>query len=295
MFKHLIVPIDGSPASFYALPVASRLATAFDAQLEVISVRGHFEMASSKRALERELDRLRDVSGASCQLLITDETAAQAISDMVRSTPDSLVVMSSHGHGRSAAVLGSTTDEVLRAISGPIVVVGPNCDVDDASALDGNYIAPVDGSARAEQVLPIVSTWALRLGGNPWLVKAADDIAQPVSDRSYLSAVAHGLRRRTGRVVGYEVLEGDHAARAIVEFARSSHASLIFVSTHGRTGLARLRSGSVAAEVVRTAPCPVVMVRPNDLTGPPDAPNGDGNRTILVERPSDEADTLLLT
>jgi nucleotide-binding universal stress UspA family protein len=266
MFKHFIVPIDGSPASFDALPVAAQLATAVGGKIDVISVRRHSGVASSTRALERELDRVQHDSPEVCRIVTTDESVADAISDIVRSTPDSLVVMSSHGHGRSAAVLGSTTDRVLRAIGGPVVVVGPSCEVHDLGALDGNYIVPIDGSARAERMVPIVATWALQFGGLPSLVKAIDDVVRPVSDESYLSAVAHGLRRRTGRPVEYEVLDGDHVARAIVDFARSSHASLIFLSTHGRTGLERLRSGSVAAEVVRRAPCPVVMVRPNDLT-----------------------------
>jgi nucleotide-binding universal stress UspA family protein len=293
MFKHLIVPIDGSPASFDAVPVAARLATTVGGTFEVVSVRPPCGFANSKRALDRELDRLQGTSPESCKFLMTDEEASEAIGNIVRTSPHSLVVMSSHGHGRSAAVLGSTTDQVLRAIGGPIVVVGPSCDVDQTGLLDGNYIVPVDGSARAERMLPIVATWALHLGGRPWLVKAADDIARPVSDRSYLSAVAHDVGYRTGHVVGYEVLEGDHAARAIVEFARGSHASLIFLSTHGRTGLGRLRSGSIAAEVVRTAPCPVVLIRPNDLTDSMASATANGDSSTFVAQRSDEAELLL--
>jgi len=290
MFNHLLVPIDGSPASFDALPVAAQLAAAVNGKVDVISVRKHSGGASSKRALDREIDRVQHDSPVVCRIVMTDESVADAMSDLVRSTSDSLVVMSSHGHGRSAAVLGSTTDEVLRAIGGPVVVVGPNCDVDNLGALDGNYVVPIDGSARAEGMIPIVASWALQFGGRPSVVKATDDLAWPVSDQSDLSAVAHGLRRRTGRPVEYEVLEGDHAARAIVEFARSSHASLIFLSTHGRTGLERLRSGSVAAEVVRRAPCPVLMVRPNDLTACTEPATGEEAQPApALQRRGDQA------
>jgi nucleotide-binding universal stress UspA family protein len=50
-------------------------------------------------------------------------------------------------------------------------------------------------------------------------------------------------------------------ADAIIEFASATGTSLIVMGTHGRTGLAHLLMGSVAEQVVRTAPCPVLSVR----------------------------------
>jgi nucleotide-binding universal stress UspA family protein len=53
--------------------------------------------------------------------------------------------------------------------------------------------------------------------------------------------------------------EGDPAA-VILHFAREAHADLVVMGTHGRTGLGRLLMGSVAEQVVRRAPCPVLTV-----------------------------------
>ena len=50
-------------------------------------------------------------------------------------------------------------------------------------------------------------------------------------------------------------------AATIIDYAAATHASLIVMGTHGRTGLAHLLMGSVAEQVVRTAPCPVLTVR----------------------------------
>jgi nucleotide-binding universal stress UspA family protein len=61
------------------------------------------------------------------------------------------------------------------------------------------------------------------------------------------------------------VLHGDRPDRSISEFASSIDASLIVTSTHGRTGLARIRAGSVAMAIVKRAPCPVVLNRPPHL------------------------------
>ena len=48
----------------------------------------------------------------------------------------------------------------------------------------------------------------------------------------------------------------------IVETVEAEHVDLIVMATHGRTGLSHLLIGSVAERVVRTAPCPVLTIRP---------------------------------
>ena len=73
-------------------------------------------------------------------------------------------------------------------------------------------------------------------------------------DKLVAKAKAAGVRARA------LLLEGAAADR-IVRAARSYHADLIVIGTHGRTGLARVLLGSVAERVVGTAPCPVLTVR----------------------------------
>jgi universal stress protein A len=51
--------------------------------------------------------------------------------------------------------------------------------------------------------------------------------------------------------------------KSIVELAKSEGYDLIIMSTHGKTGL-RMTVGSVTEKVVRTAPCPVLSIRPQD-------------------------------
>jgi hypothetical protein len=56
------------------------------------------------------------------------------------------------------------------------------------------------------------------------------------------------------------LLVGDPAS-AILRVTQELPADLIVMGTHGRTGLGRLLMGSVAEQVVRKAPCPVVTVK----------------------------------
>ena len=64
-----------------------------------------------------------------------------------------------------------------------------------------------------------------------------------------------------GRKVVQAIVEGS-PVKEIVSYARTQNIDLIVISTHGRTGLAHVLMGSVAENVVRTAPCPVLTVRP---------------------------------
>jgi nucleotide-binding universal stress UspA family protein len=54
-------------------------------------------------------------------------------------------------------------------------------------------------------------------------------------------------------------------------------ADLVVVGTHGRTGLKHLMLGSVAEKLVRTAPCPVLVVR-----GPADGPAAEPSLSVVL-------------
>jgi nucleotide-binding universal stress UspA family protein len=62
-------------------------------------------------------------------------------------------------------------------------------------------------------------------------------------------------------LVRAEVRTGD-VRTALLAAARQHHADLIIVGTHGRQGLNRLVSGSVAETLVRMAECSVLIARP---------------------------------
>ncbi|HLT48162.1 MAG TPA: universal stress protein [Rubricoccaceae bacterium] len=54
--------------------------------------------------------------------------------------------------------------------------------------------------------------------------------------------------------------QGTDPAGVILDYAREVDVDLIVMGTHGRSGLERVRRGSVAETVVRQAPCPVLTV-----------------------------------
>lgn len=82
------------------------------------------------------------------------------------------------------------------------------------------------------------------------LMAEAETRLGEVADRCSTASVA----------VTREIIDG-RPARAIVEIAAARGTDLIVMGTHGRGGVAHFLMGSVAEQVVRTAPCPVFSVR----------------------------------
>jgi len=73
------------------------------------------------------------------------------------------------------------------------------------------------------------------------------------------------LRRADGIPPGLKLVAHEAAgqpAHVIVEMSSDLLAALVVVGTHGRRGVQRALLGSVAEAVVRSAGCPVLVVRP---------------------------------
>jgi len=77
----------------------------------------------------------------------------------------------------------------------------------------------------------------------------------------YLDRVA-GRIATEERIVTSQVEPGS-VVEIIIKTARERQADLIVMATHGRTGITRAILGSVAADVLPKAPCPVLVVPPH--------------------------------
>jgi nucleotide-binding universal stress UspA family protein len=71
---------------------------------------------------------------------------------------------------------------------------------------------------------------------------------------AYVRTMAEGVNLET------VVLDGKPAAQ-IVKFAEEKKIDLIVIGTQGKRGLERLLLGSVAEQVIRMAPCKVLVVK----------------------------------
>lgn len=130
-------------------------------------------------------------------------------------------------------------------------------------------LVPLDLSPLGEAKLPVAQAQARAFGAELLLLhvlppEAIDESGAVSSEearaRTYLDTVAGPLRAE-GLVVHGLVRIGP-AAATIVEAARELEADLIVLGASVRAGLPRAFLGSVADEVVRLAPCSVLLVQP---------------------------------
>lgn len=130
-------------------------------------------------------------------------------------------------------------------------------------------LVPLDGSAQSAGVLPLVKDLAKRYRARVILFHAvelypvASDYPIPVlppGKKEAARILAPLQKRLPGIQVRIRTALGPPALE-ILEAARKEKADLIAMATHGRSGLTRLALGSVAEEVLRHAPCPVLLKR----------------------------------
>lgn len=138
-------------------------------------------------------------------------------------------------------------------------------------------LVSTDFSATADTALEYATTLASRLGASIRLLHVFEDpyvagfyaselyVPMPADVRERLLTdirrqLAERLPNTAAVTATSEVSEGV-PAEAIVEHARDHGADLIVMGTHGRRGLSHVLLGSVAERVLRTAPCPVLVVR----------------------------------
>ena len=174
--------------------------------------------------------------------------------------------------GLGVAVLGSVATEVVCRSQRPLVLVGPSCRTAMLPGERGRVLMTSDGSEFSNGILPTASSWAHRLQLTPGLTEVVgpDEDPEPAHRRHpnrEIEAAVDRLRDLATRFDArsarpdVEVLHGD-PARSIASLAERLPAGMIISATHGRSGLTRIALGSVANDVVRHAPCPVLVERP---------------------------------
>lgn len=268
--KSVLVPLDGSDVASRALPVGTDLARGLSAELILMTTTQTVRADRMIRPVWLD-DAAASVHGPPVRTeFVDDHPADLAIRRAAQAAPDAAVCMATHGRGAlGTAILGSVAQDVVRSVELPVVLVGPH--VENWSGLDQampNHAMVVchDGSDAASAIIPVAAKWAKQLGTPVVLVHVFHplDLESAHAPTAAVDPVVDELRADLDDV-DLRIYRDSYPVGVILELARTLPASMIALSTHGRTGLARATLGSVAASLVHASLCPVLLVRPRDL------------------------------
>lgn len=142
-------------------------------------------------------------------------------------------------------------------------------------------LVPLDGSPRAEAILPHVISLATHYNAKVVLLQVVEPVVAIVTPydmvpyvdketaerviqeaKSYLMAKEGELRSQG--IEAKAMVESGPVVSTILDVATRERADLIAMASHGRTGLARVFYGSVAAGILQGADRPLLLIRAQD-------------------------------
>lgn len=113
-------------------------------------------------------------------------------------------------------------------------------------------------------VLPMAALYALpEVAGAAWEQLERENRAM---GKAELHRVTEQLQGKAPKLRVHRVLAKGVPFDQILRVAKRLRCDLIVLATHGRTGLRHVLMGSVAKNLVRRSPCPVLTVRPPRFT-----------------------------
>jgi nucleotide-binding universal stress UspA family protein len=239
------------------------------------------------RYVERRALTLRS-AGVAAVAEVQEGDAADEVARRAAAGAD-LLVMSTHGRGGLERIwAGSVADDVMRHVRLPLILVppmavdrdgppgqlgdGPDVPVEVAPT---HVVAATDGSPAAGEAVEHASRLARLFGARLTLLRVVTPARAPSSTYVPHAAMlnqetierrerdAHdfleGVLATMDVPVAGRVVRASHAARGIMAAAIELGADLLAVGTHRRSRFARVALGSVADEVVRSSPVPVLV------------------------------------
>jgi len=297
VLERIMIPMDGSRFSEFALPVGLEIARRSESAVELVNVNDPLPALpeelppelSMEEASGRYLEELRErIAGewsVETHPRVMRGPVVEALERAARDAGVDMVVMATHGRGPfSRFWLGSVADGFVRRATVPVLLVRPDDDEDPelaAGADFGTVVLPLDRSEVSMDVVEDALEVGDLFGARYHLVTVVSHPSEYVDtyfpesvgfDSGWIEGAKEEARRRLeveaermekrGHEVGISVVEARTPARGILEVAEEVDGDLIAMGTHGRGGVPRMVLGSVADKVVRASDCPVLLYRP---------------------------------
>ena len=298
MYQNIVVPLDSSEMAEKILPYLRHLVLPKRSRLIVVSCvepqkyayaafadepRIYAKLLGSVEQETRDyltlIKKKLEGEGYTVETRIAHGDAAQFIIDVASEEEADLVAMTTHGRtGFARWVLGSVADRVVRAVQCPVLLLRGNVETREPFETH-KILVPLDGSQMAEKalvqakvvaretesalvllrVIGPLSRWERQILYSPDLSFDAIAIHRSDEAREYLEAVGATLNAE-GIDSQPKVYTGT-PAESILDAVEKNSIDLVVMSTHGYGGYTRWMYGSVASQLLHSAPCPLLIVR----------------------------------
>jgi nucleotide-binding universal stress UspA family protein len=275
--KKIIVPIDFSEHSEYALKTAAKLATKNNAELialhmlemsdimlsasdELQNQKAVFFIQLAEQKFEKFLDK-DFLKGVNVTPIIKHFKVFSEVNDVAKKHNADLIVMGSHGSsGVMEFFVGSNTERVVRNSEIPVLVVKNNvsqinfdvvtfaCDFSKESIPSYKKALNMFEQAGSKMYLVYVNLPNDRFKSSLEIEKrVVDFLMEADGNTDRMEAVNY--------VSDYTIEDG------ILNFSNKIGADIIAIPTHGKKGLAHFFEGSVGEDVANHATLPVITFK----------------------------------
>lgn len=270
--KKIIIPVDFSEHSEYALETAAALAKKHNSELIVMHMlelsESIFSSSSSERNEEtafmlmvtnKKFETFLDkpyLDGISVTPMIKNHKVLKEVDEVASELKVDLIVMGSRGHNDHDGVfLGSNTEKVVRHSKTPLLVVKSKPENIDFKHIvlatdflsDSNWAANI-AMELLSSLSDKVTLLHVNLPGQNF--SSTDEIELKISN--FLKAInREDWKDNIVLIADYNVED------AILKYAGKHNAEAIGMITEGRTGLNHLFSGSISEDLVNHSKLPV--------------------------------------
>lgn len=284
MYDSILLATDGSPGTREAVSHGLTLAETYGATVHalfVVDVRAiglDDEDFAGDDAIIDVLERRGERATGEIARQAGD-LGVDAIAEVVHGTPAreirthatdhgaDLIVMGTHGRrGVARFVLGSVAESVVGNATQPVLTARAVETPRDPAYDD--VLLPTDGSRHDERVVDHAFDIAARYDSTVHALSVIDSslVYSPIFLAALEEAAEAAIStvKRRGREAGVDVVSSvwkGTPSDCITSYADERDVDMITMGTHGRRGLDRFLTPSVARRVIRTANCPVLTLR----------------------------------
>lgn len=291
MFDPILVPLDGSQLAECVLPHAAAFARSFDAEITLLRILEknqtgvsaqlfdllNWQIQKTKATLYLEEIKARFMeSNIQARAIVLEGLVPEGITDYAQNEGMKLIILSSHGrHGMTQWGISSITQKIILSAPTSVLIVRahsqdfPTGELAE-TPLYQRILVPLDGSQRAEHVLPIVMQLAhvqkptihlVHVVQTPEMARRMPPVQEDIDLAKHVVArnreeAGHYLEQVKSRSylqgidVKIHLMTSDHTAASLHQVVEQEQIDMVTLSAHGYSGKHQWPYGSVASNFI---------------------------------------------